>query len=88
MCIRDRPYTDYGSQNIRYEKIANLMPLKRYKKIRKYLHAVDNNFSSDDRHFKIRPVLDAIKKKSLSAEEEKQYSTDEMMIPYSYSSRI
>ncbi|XP_039276089.1 piggyBac transposable element-derived protein 3-like [Nilaparvata lugens] len=75
-------YTDYWSQSLRYEKIASIMPLKRYQAIRRYLHFVDNTVQSNDRYFKIRPVLESIRKNCLSVEQEQRCSIDEMMIPY------
>lgn len=35
-------YTDYWSQGLRYEKFANIMPLKRLQQVRRYLHFSDN----------------------------------------------
>lgn len=77
-------YTDYWSNACRFETIATVMPLKRFQKIRKYLHFADNssNGGTDDRYFKIRPLLDIIRSSFLSIEEEGKYSIDEMMIPY------
>lgn len=83
MGIVDLPaYTDHWSRELRYEKVACVMPLKKYQLIRRYIHFVDNTQQNDDRYFKIRPLLDIVKKNFLAIEEEKKYSVDEMMVPY------
>ena len=53
-------YTDYWAQATRIDKIANIMPLKRYQALRRYLHFVQNDNTDDDRYFKIRPVLEKV----------------------------
>ncbi|XP_039278470.1 uncharacterized protein LOC120350124 isoform X2 [Nilaparvata lugens] len=75
-------YTDYWSGNLRFDKIANIMPLKRYQSIRRFLHFANNEHMNDDRYYKIRPVLEHIRQKCVSLEQEKKNSIDEMMIPY------
>lgn len=75
-------YTDYWSESLRYDKIANIMPLKRYQAIRRNIHFVNNVTMNDDRYFKIRPVLEHIRQKCLGIPHEKRNSVDEMMIPY------
>nr|CAH7715222.1 unnamed protein product [Callosobruchus chinensis] len=46
-------YTDYWSQKFRYNDIAEVMPLKRYQQIRRYIHFVNNANQNDDPYFKI-----------------------------------
>ncbi|KAJ8937836.1 hypothetical protein NQ314_011697 [Rhamnusium bicolor] len=75
-------YTDYWSSSYRYSLIADVMPLKRYQALRRYIHFVDNNDLDSDRYFKIRPFLNEIRKKFLEIDEEHKYSIDEMMVPY------
>lgn len=75
-------YTDYWSEKLRYSRIADIMPLKRYQMIRRFLHFVDNDNIDDDRYFKIRPVMEIIRKNCIKIEYEKRQSIDEMMIPY------
>ena len=55
-------YVDYWAQSSRCEKITNIFSLKRFQKLRRYLHFTNNEnaVNSNDRLFKIRPVLDAI----------------------------
>ena len=39
------------------------MPVKRFKKLRQYLHFVDNSLGNteNDKLFKVKPILDAIR---------------------------
>lgn len=55
--------------------MADLMPLKRYQQIRRYLHFVDNNIDSD-RYYKIRPLVQKIRKNCLAQENERMFSID------------
>nr|CAH7750391.1 unnamed protein product [Callosobruchus chinensis] len=76
------PYTDYWSQKFRYNDIAEVMPLKRYQQIRRYIHFVNNANQNDDPYFKIRPALEIVRKNCIAVEEKKKQSIDEMMVPY------
>lgn len=75
-------YTDYWSLQYRFGLVADLMPLKRYQKIRRYLHFVDNSTDNSDRYHKIRPIVEKIRANCLAQEVETKFSIDEMMIPY------
>ncbi|XP_047518990.1 piggyBac transposable element-derived protein 4-like [Pieris napi] len=75
-------YRDYWSNALRYPLVANIMTLKKYEKIRRYLHFVDNTDTNDDRYFKVRPILECVRNNCLQLVEEKKYSVDEMMVPY------
>ncbi|XP_026333743.1 piggyBac transposable element-derived protein 1-like [Hyposmocoma kahamanoa] len=75
-------YLDYWSKQFRFAPIADLMSLKKYQLIRRYLHFADVNFENSDRHYKVRPVVEKIKKNCLAQETERNFSVDEMMIPY------
>lgn len=75
-------YTDYWPEKLRYGKIADVMPLKKYQSIRRYLHSVNNNDEDGDMYFKIRPVLEIVRRNCNSMENEKRQSIDEMMILY------
>ncbi|XP_072377857.1 uncharacterized protein [Diabrotica undecimpunctata] len=75
-------YTDYWSRNLRYDKIANIMQLKLYQQLRRNLHFTNNEEKNNDRYFKIRPVMEMIRKNCLKIEEEKKMSVDEMMVAY------
>lgn len=75
-------YTDYWNNDLRIPNVANIMSLKRYQQIRRYLHFVDNNEDDGDRYFKIRLLLDMVREFFLKYEEGQKFSIDEMMIPY------
>nr|CAH7751324.1 unnamed protein product [Callosobruchus chinensis] len=75
-------YTDYWSQKFGYNDIAEVMPLKRYQQIRRYIHFVNNANQNDDPYLKIRPALEIVRRNCIAVEEEKKQSIDEMMIPY------
>lgn len=75
-------YRDYWSKELRYPQIADIMTLKKYELIRRYLHFTDNNDMNDDRYFKVRPILEGIRRNCLNLTEEGKYSVDEMMVPY------
>lgn len=80
--IKMPSYRDYWSQDYRYPLIADVMPLKKYEQIRRFLHFVDNTQVTDDRYFKLRPLLEKVRRNCLQLEEECKYSIDEMMIAY------
>lgn len=76
-------YTDYWNRRLRFTNIADLMPIKRYQTIRRYIHFIDNNLDDDgDRYFKVRPIVEKIRQNCLKMNEEQNFSIDEMMIPY------
>lgn len=54
-------YTLYWSTQLRYSAIADVMPLKRFEKLRRFLHFVNNmtyNQAEGDKLFKIRPIIE------------------------------
>ena len=54
-------YILYWSTQLRYSAIADVMPLKRFEKLRRFLHFVDNmsyNQAEDDKLFKIIPIIE------------------------------
>lgn len=73
---------DYWARKTRFAPIVDEMPIKRYQQIRRNIHFVDNSTESDDRYFKIRPVMEKIRHNFLKMVDEGQYSIDEMMMPY------
>ncbi|KAL0861595.1 hypothetical protein ABMA27_009094 [Loxostege sticticalis] len=75
-------YLDYWSSKTRYPLVADVMSLKRYQEIRRYIHFVDNNETNSDPYFKIRPFVERIRQNCLKVEEESRFSIDEMVIPY------
>lgn len=75
-------YLDYWSNRFRYSQIADIMTLKRYQQIRRFLHFTDNNLQDSDRYYKVRPIAEKIRINCLKQENENKFSIDEMMIPY------
>nr|CAH7712594.1 unnamed protein product [Callosobruchus chinensis] len=74
---------DYWAVNTRYSLVADVMPVKRFKKLRRLIHFQDNNAEPNgDRFFKIRPLLEKIRENCNKTEDEELYSIDEMMILY------
>jgi hypothetical protein len=81
--VRMPSYLDYWSVKFRYDKVAEIMALKRYQQIRRWLHFANNNLDNGDRYHKIRPILEKIRLNCLKQQgKEKQFSIDEMMIAY------
>ncbi|KAK3931960.1 PiggyBac transposable element-derived protein 3 [Frankliniella fusca] len=77
-------YEDYWNSHTRVPQVADLMPLKRYEKIRSRLHIADNNLPHDgDRLAKVRPLLNHIRGKCNALEQkENKFSIDESMVLY------
>lgn len=75
-------YTDYRSLQYRFGVIADLMPIKRNQKIRRYLHFVVNSTDNSDRYHKIRSIVEKIRANCLAQEVETKFSIEEMMLPY------
>ena len=72
----------YWSPEFRYERVAMAMTLKRYETLRKFLHVNDNDSrnkldNSNDKHFKVRPLLDLVGNNYITIEPEKSNSIDE-----------
>ena len=67
MSIVKMPCTrDYWDKNMRYDKIADIMPIKRFEQIKRFLHVSDNMQmpkECPDKLFKIRPLIDEFKER-------------------------
>ena len=79
-------YYMYWSTETRYPKIADLMSLSRYKKLREFLHAADNSRLNDpvnkyNKIYKIALVLNHVRQNCLAIEPEPGHSIDEQIIP-------
>lgn len=76
-------YRDYWDEDCRINVVADLMPVKRFEKLRRYVHFCDNtNIRKEDRYAKVRPLMDAVRNNLIKIEPERDYSIDEAMIPY------
>uniref|UniRef100_W5MSZ2 PiggyBac transposable element-derived protein domain-containing protein n=1 Tax=Lepisosteus oculatus TaxID=7918 RepID=W5MSZ2_LEPOC len=75
---------DYWASDTRYDKIADVMPIKHFKCLSRMLHFQNNLVpeSQEDRLVNIRPVIDHMRTKCSQIESENQFSIDEMMVPY------
>ena len=70
------------SLETRVEQVTLLFSLKRYKKLHVFLNVVDNTEkekeeNKDDRLFKVKPLLDAVRASCLEIEPEHIHSVDE-----------
>ena len=76
-------YFDYWSNTLRYPAIADVMSRNRFSELRRYLHFVDNNSEHDkeDKLFKIRPIIEAVRNQCIKIEPEEFQSVDEQIIP-------
>ncbi|XP_072384727.1 uncharacterized protein [Diabrotica undecimpunctata] len=81
--IRMPSFEVYWLINTRYSIIADVMPIKRLKKLRRLIHFQDNSVNANqDRLFKIRYLLERIRSNCNKTVGENQYSIDEKMISY------
>ena len=76
----------YWAEATRYPPVADVMSLKRYKKLRQFLHANDNclkdtNENRGNKLYKVEPVLDALRKNCQRIEQEECMSIDEQIVP-------
>ena len=69
-------YELYWSKDLRVYCVANMVSLKRYQLIRRYLHVNDNMEKKDDssRLLKVKPVVYALRTSFLSVEQDQYQS--------------
>lgn len=78
-------YEDYWAAGTRVEQIASIMPVKRFKLLRRYIHFNDNSLvtpDTKDRFVKIRPLIENIRQNCRKFHLENDYSVDETMVAY------
>lgn len=81
-------YRDFWRKETRYPPVADIMSRNRFDKLRTYMHVNDNtkmlqrNSPGYDKLFKIRPMVDILRRNFQSIEPEEYQSVDELMIPY------
>lgn len=77
---------DYWANETRISQIADIMPIRRFKKIRRLIHFNDNSTydqeTNKDRFFKVRPLVDKIRSSCRKFDIDTQFSVDETMVPY------
>ena len=76
----------FWSPEFRYERVFMAMALKRYETLRNFLHVNDNDSrnnpeNSNDKLFKVRPLLDLVRNNCIKTEPEKSHSIDEQITP-------
>lgn len=76
----------YWAAESRYAPVADVMSLKRYKKLRQFLHANDNHEriseeNKDDKLYKVRPILASLRENCRKVEQEEYMSIDEQIVP-------
>ena len=77
-------YRMYWSNTMRYPAMACAMPLKKFDKIKRFLHFVDNASFDEmkrDKLYKVRPVIDSVRHQCLQVLPEEVHSVDEQIIP-------
>ena len=76
-------YKAYWSRELRFPPVADAMPINQYEKLRQYLHFVDNNApnNDNDKLFKVRSIMTAIKDECVKVEPEEFQAIDEKIIP-------
>ena len=82
--VRLSRYDSYWSRALRYPAIADLMSLKRFEQLRRFIHVVDNysyDTSVNDKLFKIRPLINAVRNECVKIEPEEYHAVDEQIIP-------
>ena len=76
-------YDMYWSNEFRINCITDVMGLKRYESLRRFLHANDNTKRDENsgKLFKVEPVINAVRDNCAKIEQECNQSIDEQMIP-------
>lgn len=69
-------YTDYWLHEYRYPAIADVMSLKKFQSIRRYIHFNNNLLDDGDRHFKIRPLIQMVRDSFPKIPHETRFSVD------------
>ena len=74
---------DYRSRSLLIPEIADVMPQNWFLELRRYLHFVDNTAThdSDDKLFKIRPVIEAVRNECVKVTPEEYHYADKQTIP-------
>ena len=72
------------SKDLRFPQIADVIPLGCFELLKRSLYVVDNatyNRENDDKLFKIRPLIEAVRNECIEVEPEEYHSVDEQIIP-------
>ena len=81
--VRLPSYELFWSTEFRCSAVTDVMSLKHYEYLRRYLQAIDNTTKNEHfcKLFKVKPVLDAVRNNCIKIEQERDQSVDEQMIP-------
>ena len=71
----------YWAERTRYAPIADVMPIRRYKKIRQYLHVIDNTTKDEPTNKQDKLFLETVWNNSVKVLPETVHSIDEQIIP-------
>nr|CAH7715737.1 unnamed protein product [Callosobruchus chinensis] len=83
--VRLPSYEDYWSLDSRIADVADLMSIKRFKLLRRFIHFNDNSLvtqETKDRFFKVRPLIEKIRENCQKFHIENDFSIDETMVAY------
>ena len=82
---------DSWEQNKRFDKIADVMPTKRFEQIKRFLH-LNNNMQMPkdypDKLFKVRPLINAIKERFQIIAPREILCIDEHMVSFKGRSKL
>ena len=78
--VRMPRYDYYWSRELRYGPIADVMPLKRFEQLRRFLHVVDNDTFDEQSSNKIQPLIDFVQRECRKVEPEEFHAADEQII--------
>nr|CAI5863886.1 unnamed protein product [Callosobruchus analis] len=83
--VRLPSYEDYWSLDSRIADVADLMSIKRFKLLGRFIHFNDNTLvtpETKDRFFKVRPLIEKIRENCQKFHIENDFSIDETMVAY------
>ena len=78
-------YQYFWLQQLRYLLIADVMPLKRFQQLQRFLHVVDNSTQNDinatDKLFRIKPIIDMVRQQCIKVDLKESHLVNEKIIP-------
>ena len=78
-------YKLYWSKEMGYPPVADVIPVYRFEKLRSFLHfinSIDLSNIDGNKHFKERPIIEAIRCECVKIEPKEYQAVDEQMIPW------
>ena len=76
-------YNSHWSRELWFPPVAVVMAINLYEKLRQYLYSIDNNApnNDNDKLFKVRPIITAIRNECIKVEPEEFQAVDQQIIP-------